>query len=122
MSSLRQQLASFKFAFLGIGRLLRSEVNARIHLAATILVTAAGFYCQVTTTEWCILVLAMMAVWVTEAVNTAVEWLCDRISPEYDPVIGKVKDVAAGAVLISALAALVIGILIFLPHVRTLLD
>jgi len=122
MSALREQLASFKFAFRGIGRLLRLEVNARIHLVATILVVGAGFYCQVTNTEWCLLVLAMMAVWVSEGVNTAMEWLCDRINPEHDPAIAQIKDVAAGAVLIAALAAVVIGVLVFLPHVRALAD
>ena len=107
---------SFTFAFRGIATMLKSQHNAWIHAAATVLVVAAGFYFQLTGAEWCWIVLAVMAVWTAEALNTAFEFLADATSPNYHPLIGKAKDVAAGAVLVSAIGAAVIGLLVLGPH------
>lgn len=111
-----ERLRSFKYAFRGIWIMLRSQHNAWIHAAATVLVCFSGFYFQFTKFEWCWIVLAIVAVWTAEAFNTAFEFLADKISTEYHPLIGKAKDVAAGAVLITAIGAAIIGIIIIGPY------
>ena len=80
-------------------------------------VTAAGWYFQITRQEWLALVLAMTLVLALEAVNTAIEYLTDLVSPEYHPLAGKAKDVAAAAVLIAAIGAVVVGAIVFLPRI-----
>lgn len=108
---------SFRYAIRGIFLFMKTQHNAWIHLVAAIVVTIAGFYFSLSGTEWIAVILAIGFVFSAEAFNTAIEWLVDKISPEYDPVAGKVKDVAAGAVLIAAVAAAVIGILVFFPKI-----
>jgi diacylglycerol kinase (ATP) len=100
----------------GILEMLKSQHNAWVHLVATFVVIAAGWLFGVTRTEWCFLILVMMAVWVSEALNTAFELLCDVASPDFHPLVKKSKDVAAGAVLLSALGAATVGAIIFLPY------
>jgi len=78
----------------------------------------AGFLFQVTAVEWMLLVFAITIVFIAEALNTAIELLCDFISPDYQELIKKTKDVAAGAVLIAAIGAAVTGLIIFLPYLR----
>jgi diacylglycerol kinase len=107
------RLRSFKFAFRGIGTMVQSQENAWVHVCATISVVAGGLFFRVTPAEWCWLVLAIMAVWSAEALNTALEFLADVTSPDFNPLVEKAKDVAAGAVLIAAVGAAVIGALIF---------
>lgn len=110
----RARVASFRYALKGIVWLLRHEPNMRIHAAATVLVVIAGLLRGLHTTQWLWLVAAMAAVWVTEALNTAIELLCDLwCEGRHHPVVGIVKDVAAGAVLLSALAATIVGFIIF---------
>lgn len=110
------RLASFGYAFAGIAVLLREQHNARVHLLATAVVVGAGILFHVSMTEWALLVLAITGVWVAEALNTAIELVCDVASPEYHPLVKKAKDVAAGAVLLSATGAAAIGALVFLPY------
>lgn len=111
------RLKSFAYALRGLSILLTTQPNARIHAAATVAVCAAGFYFGLNVAEWCWIVLAMMAVWSAEAFNTALEFLADAVNPDFHPLVGKAKDVAAGAVLIAAVGAVVIGVLIFGAHV-----
>ena len=114
--SLNDRLRSFTFAFRGLKFMLQSQHNAWIHLLATIAACSLGLLFRVTASEWCLLVLAVGSVWTSEAFNTAIECLTDLLSPEFHPLAGRAKDVAAAAVLISAIGALVIGLLIFVPH------
>lgn len=79
----------------------------------------AGFLFQVTVIEWIMLIFAIAIVFIAEALNTAIELLCDFVSPDYQELIKKTKDVAAGAVLIAAMGAAIIGVIIFLPYLRT---
>jgi len=113
---LKARIRSFKFAFAGLWTLLKTQHNAWLHACATALVVAAGLYFGVTPIEWCALVLAIMAVWVAEALNTAFEFLADVASPEFHPLVKQSKDVAAGAVLISAIGSVIIGLLVLGPH------
>jgi diacylglycerol kinase (ATP) len=115
------RIRSFKFAFSGLWTMLTSQHNAWIHACATVAVVAAGLVCGVSRAEWCWLVLAIMAVWTAEALNTAFEYLADVASPEFHPLVKSAKDVAAGAVLIAALGAVVIGLLVLGPHLLKLI-
>jgi diacylglycerol kinase (ATP) len=110
------RLRSIRYAVRGIGVMVRSQHNAWLHAAATVLVIALGLGLGVSAADWCWLVLAMMAVWTAEALNTAFEFLADVASPTFHPVAGMAKDVAAGAVLISAIGSVVIGLLVLGLH------
>ena len=96
--------------------MLASQHNAWIHGFATLVVAIAGVMLQISAVSWCVLVLAVTSVWVAEAMNTAFEFLCDVASPEFHPLVKKSKDVAAGAVLLSALGASIVGIIVFAPY------
>jgi diacylglycerol kinase len=102
----------------GIIRMVRCQHNAWIHAIATGVVIAAGFFCHLSGSEWCWIVLAASTVWTAEALNTAFEFLADATSPNFHPVVRDAKDVAAGAVLITAIASSVIGAIIFWPHLE----
>jgi diacylglycerol kinase (ATP) len=110
---LRQRLKSFAYAFRGIGEMLQTESNARIHGVATLLVVLLGLVLRVDRLEWLALVLTIALVFGLEAVNTAFEALCDVASPDHHPRVRRAKDVAAGAVLIAAIAAVIVAALIF---------
>lgn len=110
------RLRSFGYAFKGIAALVRTQPNARIHLAATLVVTALGLFLRISPGEWLAAALATGMVWTAEGFNTALEQLCDFASPLRDPRIGRIKDVCAAAVLLSAVAALAVGLIIFLPR------
>jgi diacylglycerol kinase (ATP) len=101
----------------GIVEMLQSQHNAWVHAVATCCVIVAASVFGVSTTQWCLLVLVITTVWVAEGLNTAFEFLCDVASPEFHPVVKKSKDVAAGAVLLSAVGAVLVGLIIFLPYV-----
>ena len=116
MNELQKRIKSFGYAFQGIAKRLKKEHNAWIHCAAIVLVTLAGFHFGITPTEWCIVTLCFGMVLAAEGFNTAIERLVDLVSPDYHPIAGDVKDIAAGAVLICAIAAAIIGIIVFLPY------
>ena len=114
------RIRSFRHAITGILRMIRCQHNAWIHAAATVIVIAAGLLLQVSVADWCWLILAISIVWTAEALNTAFEFLADAASPEFHPLVRDAKDVAAGAVLVTAVAAAIIGTIIFWPHVARL--
>jgi len=116
--SLAKRLHSLRYALAGLRTLLLTQHNAWIHAVATLLVLAAGLWFGLSPYEWLWLVLAMTLVWTAEAFNTALELLADAVTREPHPLIGQAKDVAAGAVLISAIGAVIIGATIFGPHLR----
>lgn len=114
---IHSRIQSFKYAFRGIWTMLKTQQNAWIHAAATVAVLICGaLFCTLTRFEWCWIILAIISVWTAESLNTALEALTDLASPEIHPLAEKTKDVAAGAVLITAIGAAVIGLLIFVPH------
>jgi diacylglycerol kinase len=120
-SYLNGRLRSFGHAFRGLKVLLQTQHNARIHAVATLLVLAAGALFGISPVEWAVVALAVAGVWAAEALNTAIEFLVDLASPELHPLAAKAKDVAAGAVLVAAIGSLVVGALVFGPHVLKLL-
>ena len=112
------RIRSFRHAIIGILRMIRRQHNAWIHVVASLVVLAAGFFFHVSAADWCWIILAISIVWTAEALNTAFEFLADAASPEFHPLVRDAKDVAAGAVLITALAAAVIGAIVFWPYFR----
>lgn len=118
MFSVADRIRSFGYALRGLGFMLKSQHNAWIHLGATVAVVSAGVWVRLTTEDWRWVVMAVAMVWVAEIVNTAFEHLCDVVQPEFHVSVKTAKDVAAGAVLVAAAAAVIIGILVFMPHLR----
>jgi diacylglycerol kinase len=108
------------FALNGIRVFFSECKNGKIHLLAAILVLIAGLALRIHPTEWAWVVLAIALVFISEMLNTALEKLADEVTREKNPEIGKLKDISAGAVLISALFAIVIGLLVFIPAVLKL--
>ena len=115
------RIRGFRHAIVGIIRMIRCQHNAWIHAAATLIVLAAAFLFRVSTADWCWIILAISIVWTAEALNTAFEFLADAASPEFHPLVRDAKDVAAGAVLLTAVAASIIGVIIFWPYWERLL-
>lgn len=113
----RKRIKSFKFAFRGLVTLVTSQPNAKFHLFATICVVSLGLFLKIGYHDWAILSLAVGLVWAAEALNTGLEFLADRVAPEWHELVGNAKDVAAGGVLAASISAAVAGILIFLPYI-----
>ncbi len=112
---MRKRLLSFKFAFQGLYHLFRGQPNAWIHLVAAVGVIVAGILFHLSTSEWLFIICAIGFVFSTELVNSAMEELVNKVSPEKHPMAGKIKDLAAGAVLVAAIIAAIIGSIIFIP-------
>lgn len=112
---------SFNNAIRGVIYLLKSEQNARIHMTAAIIVGILAYILEVTRIEAAVLFMAVVMVFAIEIINTAIEKIFDVCHPEDHNIIKAVKDAVAGAVLISATIAVVVAILIFLPHLKDLI-
>jgi diacylglycerol kinase (ATP) len=114
--SWRGRARSFGFAFAGLKHMVATQHNFKIHLVVALIVIISGFALGLSNQDWRWLIMAMGLVLAAETLNTAIELVCDTASPDFHPLIQKSKDVAAGAVLITALAAAVTGVLTFLPY------
>ena len=112
---------SLGFALNGLLQLIRHERNFQIHVVAFIGVTALGLFFGISSMEWVVIFLISALVMGLEAINTAIEHLCDLYSTEVNERIKKIKDLAAGAVLIAAIFALCIAVVVFLPYVKKML-
>ncbi|MBN2332954.1 MAG: diacylglycerol kinase family protein [Deltaproteobacteria bacterium] len=116
------RLQSILWAAKGIKFLFRTEINARLHAMATAAVLAVSIFLPLTSLEWALVAIATSMVWSAEAMNTAIEHLADMVSTKPDPRIAVIKDLAAGAVLIAAIGAAIIGVLVFAPYLMQLLS
>lgn len=114
--NLKKQLRSFGYAWKGIRSCVGKEQNLSFHLITSAIVIIAGLILDITQMEWIIIALCIGIVITAELFNTAIERLVDLVSPEQHPIAGQVKDIAAGAVLICATAAAIIGLIIFIPY------
>ena len=112
-----KSIKSFRYAFKGIYQVFRYENNAKIHSIATLLVLATGWYVHLTKRDWLWIALCICLVWMTESLNSAIEKLVDLVSPDHHPVAGKVKDMAAGAVLLAALFSVITALIIFSDYI-----
>lgn len=110
-------LKAFKYAFSGVGHFLVNDRNGHIHILIAVIVNAAGWFFGISLQEWCIVLLCMGMVISLEMINHALEKLCDAVHETHHPLIKIAKDVAAGAVLWSAIISAIIGLLIFLPKI-----
>lgn len=113
----KKRCRSFKYAWNGIVKLFRTEAHAKIHLTVGVIVIIVGFILHLSPIEWCIISLCIGGVFMAEGFNTAIEKLSDKISKEFSPLIGQAKDIAAGSVLLFVIAAVVSGLIIFIPKI-----
>ena len=118
---MKKRIQSFGYAGRGIALVFSTEANMKIHLAVAVLVVLAGFFFQISVQEWIACMLCFGLVFTAELINTAIESIVDLVSPTHNQLAGKAKDVAAGAVLLSAIASAVVGLIIFLPKIWLLL-
>lgn len=114
--------SAFGFAIRGFVSAVKTERNLQIHLFVAAVVVACGLFFRVTLLEWALLAIVISLVISAELFNTALERTLDRISPEYHPLTGQAKDVAAAAVLTLSLGAVAVGLIIFLPYTWELLS
>ncbi|GAB2835808.1 diacylglycerol kinase family protein [Ferruginibacter profundus] len=117
MNSGRKIIRSFGFACNGLKTCFISEINFKIHLLLTVIAVSFGIGLSISGTEWSALIFCIAFVTAMEMINTAIEKLCDVVHKDFHPVIKKVKDIAAGAVLLAATGAVITGLLIFLPKI-----
>lgn len=110
---------SFGYAYQGVRYALSSELNLRIHCLSIIVITTLGFWFNLKPIEWVTLIAMFGLVVVAELFNTAIEQLTNLVSPDFSKKAGLVKDIAAAAVLIAAIIALLVGCIIFYPHLQT---
>ncbi|MCR8560723.1 diacylglycerol kinase family protein [Mucilaginibacter sp. BJC16-A38] len=119
---MKKLIHSFGYAFKGVAYATTSQLNFRIHLFATAIALLLGWFLHINTGEWQWLMLCITIVLVTEIFNTMIETLVDLVSPGYNEKAGRIKDMAAGAVVIAAAFALITGIIIFLPKILLLIN
>ena len=114
---MRKFIRGFGFAFKGIWHACKTQINFRVHLFCAAIALVLGWYLTLSTAEWLWITLCIGMVLLTELINTAIELLVDLVSPEYNEKAGRIKDMCAAAVLITAITALVIGLVIFVPKI-----
>ncbi len=118
---MKKRISSFGYALKGLRLFFRTQPNARIHCVILLFVVILGAFLKLNVWEWMAICFAAGLVFVAELLNTAVELLVDLVSPDFNELAGKVKDVAAGAVLVAAIIAVVIGLLVFFPRIMCFL-
>lgn len=116
-SFLKNRIRSIGFALRGAGYLIRTEGSIKIQVVLALIVTAAGFYFEISNTEWIVQILAIVLILGIEGLNTAIEKLSDHVQPEFDKKIGFIKDISAGAVLFVSFGAAIVGLIIYLPKI-----
>ncbi len=116
-SFLVNRIKSVGFALKGAFLLVKTEASIKIQVCLAIIVTILGFYFDISNIEWIVQILAIGLILGAEGLNTAVEKIADYIQPEYDPKIGFIKDVSAGAVMLVAIAATIVGLIIYIPKI-----
>ncbi len=114
-------IRGFGFAFKGLGHAVKTQLNFRVHLVLAVIAIAMGWYLQLSSAEWLWIIFSIGLVLLTELINTAIELLVDLVSPGFNETAGKVKDMAAAAVLVTAFTALLVGAIIFIPKIVSLL-
>ena len=112
----------FRYAINGLVLAFRTEINMRVHIIAAVLACIAGLYFDISSVEWIVIILCIVLVISFELINTAIEELCNMVEPEQHPVIKKVKDIAAAAVLVAATGTVVAALIIFLPKLISLFN
>lgn len=114
----KHQEIGFLYAWNGLREIIKSESNFRIHLVAAVFVFASGLFFKLDLVQWTIIFLTIGSVLITEMINTSVEKIIDYIKPEINHNAKIIKDISAGAVLLAAIIAVIIGLLIFIPEIK----
>lgn len=114
-------MLGFRYAYNGIRHVIKTQHNAWIHCVAAAAVIMAGIIFAISTVEWIVVIMCISGVLASEAFNTSLEILADRITDRHDEAIGLAKDVAAGAVLFTAIGSAIAGLIIFVPKIVILL-
>lgn len=117
MSYLKNRSNAFGFAFSGLKAAFKSEINLQLQLIIAVFVIAAGFYFSISIHDWMVILFCIALVLALEMFNSAIEKLCDLYSKEHNPKIKYIKDVCAGAVLLTTVFVAIIGCLVFWPYV-----
>ena len=113
----KKLIKNFGYACKGLLIAWREEQNFRVELLIALVAIILSLILHITKTEWAIVSLTIFTVLSVEALNTALEEVCDKFHPDHDPHIGKIKDLAAAAVLLVSIGALIVALLIFLPYI-----
>ncbi len=113
-------MRAVRVALSGVFQAFKKETHLKLHLIISLIVVNMGFLLHISKTDWLFLLLAIALVISLEMINSVIEKLCDIIKPEQDPKIKYIKDVAAGAVLIACVFAMIVGILVFLPYLKSI--
>jgi len=116
-SFLASRIRSVGYALRGALLLIRTEGSIKVQVFITLIVTAAGFYFEISNTEWILQILSIALILGIEGLNTAVEKVADYIQPEFDKKIGFIKDISAGAVMLVSIAASIVGLIIYIPKI-----
>lgn len=120
MTYLKKRKSAFKAAFEGLYQAFKSEAHLQLHLVIAVIVIAAGIYFSISKAEWFAVSICITLVVVLELVNSALEKMCDLYSKEFDLRIKYIKDVAAGAVLVTSIFAAIVGLVLFWPYIKQL--
>lgn len=121
MRHLIRLFKSFRYAWRGLATIIYDEHNVRIQLSVAILVCLAGVFLHISVFDWIAVVLASTFVILAETINSAIERTVDLLKPRLDQQVKEIKDIMAAAVLLSSLAALAVGLLVFLPKILALI-
>ena len=121
MNLLRKKLSNAKVSYQALYVLLKEETSFQIQMIAAVVVFIFSFLLNISKTEFIFVILIIASVLTTEAINTAIEELCDHVTPEHHYRIGKIKDISSGASGIMGIAAIIVGLVIFIPHLTALL-
>lgn len=116
MGYFKKRVSAFGFALSGLAQAFKREAHLKIHVVSAIVVVFAGFYFRISSMEWVMLLICITLVITFELINSALEKLCDRLLPEQDMAVKYIKDVSAGAVLITCIFALIVALIIFIPY------
>ena len=113
--SFKKRASSFRYAFKGLRIFFSTQHNAWVHAFIAVLVIAFGIFLKITAIEWILISFSIGLVLLTEMINTAIEFLVDKISPGFNEQAGTIKDLAAGSVLLASITSAIVGLIIFLP-------
>jgi diacylglycerol kinase (ATP) len=119
---MKKLIRSFGYAFKGVGYAAATQLNFRIHIGGAVIAVGLGCWLHISVNEWLWVALGITLVLITEIFNTMIETLTDLVSPGYNDKAGHIKDMSAGAVVIAALFALIVGLIIFLPKLLLLFN
>jgi undecaprenol kinase len=115
-SSVRSFLNSLNYAFKGIKHVFRNERNFRLHTASSVIVLLLAVYFRCDLFEFIVLIIVISSVLVAEMINSAIEYTWNKLEPQHHPVVGMIKDIMAGSVMIASMAALIVGVLVIMRH------